>query len=44
MDGLNYLFLYLLVLFCYSDSKLGPAEVWTSRQALAGPVPENACY
>lgn len=21
-------------LFCYTDSKLGPAEVWTSRQAL----------
>lgn len=24
----------LFCLFCYSDSKLGPAEVWTSRQAL----------
>lgn len=24
----------VLFLFCYSDSKLGPAEVWTSRQAL----------
>ena len=33
-NALNYLFIYLLSLFCYSDSKLGPAEVWTSRQAL----------
>lgn len=33
-NGLNNLFIYLLFLFCYSDSKLGPAEVWTSRQAL----------
>lgn len=24
----------VMFLFCYSDSKLGPAEVWTSRQAL----------
>lgn len=24
----------VLFLFCYLDSKLGPAEVWTSRQAL----------
>lgn len=24
----------VLFLFCFSDSKLGPAEVWTSRQAL----------
>lgn len=24
----------VLSLFCYLDSKLGPAEVWTSRQAL----------
>lgn len=29
--SLGFVFFFLS---CYSDSKLGPAEVWTSRQAL----------
>lgn len=34
-SGLNSIYpSTVLFLFCYSDSKLGPAEVWTSRQAL----------
>lgn len=36
-NDFNICFFFLstvLSLFCYLDSKLGPAEVWTSRQAL----------
>jgi len=32
IEGLNYIVMFCL--FCCADSKLGPAEVWTSRQAL----------